>query len=263
MRKKIIVGNWKMNLNLQDAEDLVLNLKSYLFNKIEVDVGICPPFTYLIPIINLLKDSNIKIGAQNMFYKEEGAYTGEISPKMLKDLKVEMVIIGHSERRQHFNETNSDVNLKIKSALKNDLLPIFCAGEDLATRESGKAGEWVKKQVIAGTKDLTKHEIKKLIIAYEPIWAIGTGKICSGEDANNIIQMIRNTVKEITSDDSVSENIRILYGGSIKSENFNEHINYPDIDGGLVGGASLKFDEFSKIIALADNAHAPHRSHHL
>lgn len=262
MRKKIIIANWKMNLTLSEAQDLVCKLKNNLKTLNKVDVAICPPSIYLLPVSNILKDQNstILLGAQNMFYKEEGAYTGEISPKMLRDTHIDMVIIGHSERRQYFHETNEDVNLKIKSALKSGLIPVFCVGEDLNTREKGQAEEWVKKQVVLGLKDLNETDIEKIIIAYEPIWAIGTGKICSGEDANKIIKTIRNTVKEKSSSNT-ADKVRILYGGSIKSNNFEEHIKYEDIDGGLVGGASLTFDEFSKVIALASNVHAQPQSH--
>lgn len=255
MRKKIIIGNWKMNLSHTAAQDLSFKLKNKYKSNDSVDIAICPPYIYLLTLVNILKDSNIKVGSQNMFYKEEGAYTGEISPSMLTELQVDLVIIGHSERRQYFNESNNDVNLKIKSAIKHGLTPVFCVGEDLKTREQGQAESWVKKQIIEGIKDLSNQDIEKLIIAYEPIWAIGTGKICSGEDANKIIQMIRNTIKE-SSTAEISNKIRILYGGSIKSDNFNEHIKYPDIDGGLVGGSSLKFEEFSKVIDLASNVHA-------
>lgn len=257
MRKKIIIGNWKMNLNLADAQDLVFKLKNEFKGKDSVDIAICPPYIYLLTLFNILKGSNIQVGAQNMFYKDEGAYTGEISPKMLSDLQIKMVIIGHSERRQFFHETDSEVNLKIKSALKAGFTPVFCVGEDLETREKGQANNWVKKQVLAGVKDLTQNDIEKLIIAYEPIWAIGTGKICSGEDANKVIKMIRESIKEVSSA-SISEKVRILYGGSIKSDNFSEHIGFQDIDGGLVGGASLKFDEFAKIINLAASVPAVH-----
>ena len=250
-----------MNLGLADAQDLVFKLKSTLKAKQLTEVAICPPSVYLLTIANILKDTpHIKVGAQNMFYKEEGAYTGEISPKMLKDLHIQMVIIGHSERRQYFNESDKDVNLKIKAALKFGFTPVFCVGEDLKTREANKAESWVKNQVLEGLKDLNSDEIEKLIIAYEPIWAIGTGKICSGEDANKIIKMIRSTVKEKSSA-QISESVRILYGGSVKSDNFSEHIKYPDIDGGLVGGASLNFDEFMKLIEMADNAHEQIQSH--
>ena len=251
MRKKIIIANWKMNLKLSEIIDFSNKLSTKLSNK-EVDVVICPPFPYLGTLSQAIKSTKISIGAQNMFYKEEGAYTGEVSPKMLLDFLVRYVILGHSERRQVFKETNEDVNLKIKLALKFNLIPVLCVGENLETREKGGQEDYVRNQLLNSTKDLGQNDLEKLIIAYEPIWAIGTGRICSGEDANKIIKMIRKTI---------SEKIRILYGGSIKSDNFNEHINYPDIDGGLVGGASLKPEEFLRIIDLANNAHAQNLSH--
>lgn len=255
MRKKIIIGNWKMNLNLIEARDLVFRLKSNLISDNEVDTIICPPFIHLLTICNILKGSNIHVGAQNMFYKEQGAFTGEISPKMLTDLHISHVIIGHSERRQTFHETDNDVNLKIKAAFEHDLTPVFCVGEDLNTREKGKAEDWVKNQVLEGLKglNLNSNGLEKIIIAYEPIWAIGTGKICKGDDANKIIKMIRNIVKDISSKE-ISEKVRILYGGSIKPDNFTEHIKFSDIDGGLVGGASLSFDDFYQIINLTKDS---------
>ena len=248
-----------MNLSLAEAQDLVFKLKGQLKAEHKVDVAVCPPHIYLLPIKEILKGTKISLGAQNMYFKEEGAYTGEISPKMLTDIKAEMVIIGHSERRQYFNETDENVNLKIKTALKFSLIPVVCVGEDLQTREKNEAESWVKRQVTEAIKDLSEKEAEKLIIAYEPIWAIGTGKVCSGEDANKVIKAIRSTLKEKYSD-SVAQKVRILYGGSIKSSNFKEHINYPDIDGGLVGGASLKSDEFFKLIDLANTAHAQPQS---
>ncbi len=244
-----------MNLGLASAQDLVFKLKNHPFKNKQVDIAVCPPHIYLFTINNILKDTSILVGGQNIFYKEEGAYTGEISPKMLRDLNINMVIIGHSERRQHFHESDQDVNFKIQSALKFGITPVLCVGEDLQTRENNKAEDWVKKQVIAALKDLSQNDIEKIIIAYEPIWAIGTGKVCSGEDANKIIRAIRTTLKELTSE-SISQKVRILYGGSIKSDNFHEHIKYEDIDGGLVGGGSLNFEEFIKIIDLANNVHA-------
>lgn len=257
MRKKTIIGNWKMNLNQADSQDLAFKVKGALNSNINVVVGICPPSIYLSSVASIIKGSKILLGAQNMYHKESGAFTGETSPSMLKDLNVQMVIIGHSERRQVFKETDEDVNLKIKSALKSGLIPVFCVGEELSVREANNAEEFVKKQIIAGLKDLTKEDISKLIVAYEPIWAIGTGKICSGEDANKIIKMIRNTIKEKSSPE-ISENTVILYGGSVKSDNFHEHIKFNDIDGGLVGGASLSADEFIKLINLSNNAHGQH-----
>lgn len=239
-----------MNLTLADSQDLTFKLKSEILNKKNVDVVVCPPFVYLSSVASILKNTPIKIGAQNVFFKDGGAFTGEVSGKMLKDLNIDMVIIGHSERRQFFKESNEDISLKLKAALKYNLIPILCVGEDLAVREKGEAEIWVKNQLLSAINGLSLSEIENLIFAYEPIWAIGTGKICSGNDANKIIQMIRNTVKEKSSD-VISQKVRILYGGSIKSSNFNEHIQYEDIDGGLVGGGSLSFEEFIKIIDLA------------
>src|SRR3990167_4234318 len=261
MRKKIIIANWKMNLKLSEIIDFSNKLSTKLSNK-EVDVVICPPFPYLGTLSQALKSTRISIGAQNMFYKEEGAYTGEVSPKMLLDFLVRYVILGHSERRQVFKETNEDVNLKIKLALKFNLIPVLCVGENLETREKGGQEDYVRNQLLNSTKDLGQNDLEKLIIAYEPIWAIGTGRICSGEDANKIIKMIRKTIK-LKSNDSIAQKVRILYGGSIKASNFQEHIKYPDIDGGLVGGTRLIFEEFSKVIDLASasNVHALHQSH--
>lgn len=253
MRKKIIVANWKMNLSFKDAEDLVSQLKTQISKVPNVDVAVCPSFVYLPQIINILKGSQIQVGAQNMYFKDEGAYTGEIAPGMLKDIGIRMVIIGHSERRQIFKETDEEINLKVKAALKFGFIPILCIGEDLETREKGEAEKWVNKQFLAATRDLTSVDLEKLIIAYEPIWAIGTGKICSGEDAVKINKSLRKTITEKFSL-ALSEKIRMLYGGSIKSSNFSEHIKHNDINGGLVGGASLKADEFLKIIELASMA---------
>ena len=260
MRKKIIVANWKMNLSLGEAQDLAFKIKNHSDKKLNVDIAICPPFVYIPQVTNILKGSKIQLGAQNMYFKEEGAYTGEISPRMLKDTGIQIVIIGHSERRSIFKETNEEINLKVKIALKFGFIPVLCVGEDLETREKGEAEKWVTSQFIAATKDLTSSDLEKLIVAYEPIWAIGTGKICSGNDAVKINKAIRSTIKEKTSE-ALSEKIRILYGGSIKSDNFSEHIKHNDIDGGLVGGASLKADEFIKIIDLASNVHEQNLSH--
>lgn len=239
-----------MNLTLAESQDLIFKLKSEFINKKNVDVVVCPPFVYLSSVASILKNTLVKIGAQNIFFKDAGAFTGEISGKMLKDLNIDMVIIGHSERRQFFKESNEAISLKLKAALKYNLIPILCVGEDLTIREKEEAEIWVKNQLLSAINGLSLSEIENLIFAYEPIWAIGTGKICSGNDANKIIKMIRNTVKEKSSD-AISQKVRILYGGSIKSSNFNEHIQYEDIDGGLVGGASLSFEEFIKIIDLA------------
>ena len=244
-----------MNLTLQDAENFTLKLKKETIDKSnQTDIAICPPFVYLEALRRILKDSFIKVGAQNMFYEKDGAFTGEISPLMLRDIHVDMAIIGHSERRLHFNETDKSVNLKIKAAFNYNLIPVLCIGEDLKTRESNNAESWVKNQLNSAIIDLTEKQLQKLIVAYEPIWAIGTGKICNGPDADKIIKAIREEIKQKSSKET-SEKTRILYGGSIKSANFKEHIQYPDIDGGLVGSSSLSYDEFYKIINLTNNVH--------
>lgn len=252
MRKKIVIGNWKMNLNLNSAKELTSRIIE-LHKTNTVDVGICPPSIYIQAISSLTKGTKILFGAQNMFYENEGAFTGEISPQMLKDFPVDMILIGHSERREVFKETDEYVNKKIKAALSLDLLPVVCVGESLKIREEGKAEEWVKSQVIKALDGLENSQVEKLIVAYEPIWAIGTGKVCEAEDANKIISMIRETIKAKTND-SASKKVRILYGGSIKSSNFFDIVKYENIDGGLVGGASLKADEFLKIVEAAEKA---------
>lgn len=193
------------------------------------------------------QDTNIKIGAQNMHFEEKGAYTGEVSAQMLKAIGVEYVIIGHSERRQYFNETDETVNKKVKAAFENELNPIVCVGETLEQREAGETEKIITTQTKLALKGLTNDQVKNVIIAYEPIWAIGTGKTATSEDANNSIKAIRNEIKNIYGED-VSENVIIQYGGSVKSSNAKELFETSDIDGGLVGGASLKPDEFSKIV---------------
>ena len=245
-RKKVIAGNWKMNMlpneaiaYIEEFEKLVKDTKN--------EVILCVPYTDLFYCLMSAQDTNIKIGAQNMHFAEKGAYTGEVSGKMLKSIGVEYVIIGHSERRQYFNETDETVNLKIKSAFENELKPIVCVGENLEQREAGVAEKIVTEQVKLDLEGLTKEQVKNTIIAYEPIWAIGTGKTATSEDANNMIKTIRNQISELFGND-VAEEIIIQYGGSVKSSNAKELFTTSDIDGGLVGGASLKPDEFSKIV---------------
>ena len=204
------------------------------------------PFIDLCKAVKLSKGTNVKIGAQNMHFKDSGAYTGEISPKMLNDLNVEYVIIGHSERREYFNETDETANLKIKAALTHDLKPIVCVGETLEQREAGITKEFVTGQVRNALKEITEDELKKIIIAYEPIWAIGTGKTASKEDANEVCKWIREELRALYGD--VADEIIIQYGGSVKSSNAKDLFEMSDIDGGLVGGASLEPEEFSKIV---------------
>ena len=246
MRRKVIAGNWKMNKSPKDVEEFMERFPG-LVSDTENEVILCVPFIDLCKAVKLSKGTNVKIGAQNMHFKDSGAYTGEISPQMLNDLNVEYVIIGHSERREYFNETDETVNLKIKAALTHDLKPIVCVGETLEQREAGITKEFVTGQVRNALKEITEDELKKIIIAYEPIWAIGTGKTATSEDANNSVKAIRNEIRNLYGDE-VADEIIIQYGGSVKSSNAKELFTTSDIDGGLVGGASLKADEFAKIV---------------
>ncbi len=246
MRKKVIAGNWKMNMLPGEAIEFITELTP-LVKDTNNEVILCVPYTDLFYALLTAQGTNIKIGAQNMHFEESGAYTGEISGKMLKAINVEYVIIGHSERRQYFNETDESVNKKVKSAFVNGLKPIVCVGETLEERESGKTAEIITKQTELALEGLTNEQVKNTIIAYEPIWAIGTGKTATSEDANNSIKEIRNKIAEIYGTE-VAEEVIIQYGGSVKSSNAKELFSTSDIDGGLVGGASLKAEEFSKIV---------------
>ena len=246
MRRKVIAGNWKMNMLPNEAIEYITALDP-LVKDSKNDVIICVPYTDLFYSLFTVQGTNIHIGAQNVFYKETGAYTGEVSPKMLKCINVEYVIIGHSERRQYFNETDETVNLKLKASLNEGLKPIVCVGETLEQREEGKTEKVITSQIEKALKDLTPEEVRNTIVAYEPIWAIGTGKTATAEDANESIKQIRNKIKEIYGE-NISEEVIILYGGSVKPENAKELFSMSDIDGGLVGGASLKADTFGKIV---------------
>ena len=246
MRKKVIAGNWKMNMLPNEAMACIEQLAS-LVKDTENEVILCVPYTDLFYSLLTAQGTNIKIGAQNMHFEEKGAFTGEVSGPMLKCIGVEYVIIGHSERRQYFAETDETVNKKIKAALANDLKPIVCVGETLEQRESGKAEEVFTTQTRKAFEGLSAEEAKKVIIAYEPIWAIGTGKTATSEDANNSVKAIRNEIRSLYGDE-VADEIIIQYGGSVKSTNAKELFTTSDIDGGLVGGASLKADEFAKIV---------------
>ena len=246
MRRKVIAGNWKMNLLPNEAIALIENLAPQVKDT-KNDVIICVPFTDLFYSLLSVQGTDIKVGAQNMHFEEKGAYTGEVSGKMLESINVEYVIIGHSERRQYFAETDETVNKKVKSALKYNLKPIICVGETLEQREAGKAEEIITTQTKLALEGLTAEEMKNITLAYEPIWAIGTGKTASVEDANNAIKAIREQVRSIL-DDAVADEIIILYGGSVNAANAKELFETSDIDGGLVGGASLKADEFAKIV---------------
>ena len=246
MRKKVIAGNWKMNMLPNEAMACIEQLTA-LVKDTENEVILCVPYTDLFYSLLTAQGTNIKIGAQNMHFEEKGAFTGEVSGPMLKCIGVEYVIIGHSERRQYFAETDETVNKKIKAALTNELKPIVCVGETLEQRESGKAEEIFTTQTRKAFEGLSKDDAKKVIIAYEPIWAIGTGKTATSEDANNSVKAIRKEIENIYGSE-VADEIIILYGGSVKSSNAKELFTTSDIDGGLVGGASLKADEFAKIV---------------
>ena len=244
MRRPIIAGNWKMFKTVPQALELVIGLKRELYQIEDKEIVVCPPFTALNEASEALNSSNIKLGAQDLFWLESGAYTGEISPLMLAEL-CEFVIIGHSERRQYFNETDEIINKKIKAALKVGLKPILCIGERLEENEAGLATKVVTKQLrsaLVGIDDLSK-----MIIAYEPIWAIGTGRAATGEQANQTISLIRHNVSRLY-DKKTAQDVRILYGGSVTAENATEFMQQPEIDGALVGGASLKADQFLSIV---------------
>lgn len=244
-RKKIIAGNWKMNMTPTEAVALVNQLKPLVVND-EVDVVFCVPAIDIIPAMEAAKGSNIRIGAENMYFEEKGAYTGEISPNMLVDAGVKYVIIGHSERREYFAETDETVNKKVLKAFEHGITPIICCGESLTQREQGITIDWIRQQIKIAFLNVTADQAKTAVIAYEPIWAIGTGKTATTEQAQEVCAAIRACIGEIY-DEATAEAIRIQYGGSVNAATAPELFAQPDIDGGLVGGASLKPD-FGKIV---------------
>ena len=246
MRRKVIAGNWKMNMLPNEAMAFIEQLTP-LVKDTKHEVILCVPYTDLFYSLLTAQGTNIKIGAQNMHWEEKGAYTGEVSGKMLKSIQVEYVIIGHSERRQYFAETDETVNKKIKAALQNELKPIVCVGETLQQREAGEAQNIITMQTKLALKGLSKEQMQNVMIAYEPIWAIGTGKTATSNDANEVIKAIRKQISELYGEE-VAQNTIILYGGSVKPENSKELFSTSDIDGGLVGGASLKVEDFERII---------------
>lgn len=249
MNKRIplVAGNWKMNKTVGEAVELVTQLKQKLSDVRNREIVVCPPFTSLVVTKEVLKNSNIKLGAQNMYFEKSGAFTGEVSPLMLKDVGVEYVIIGHSERRQYFGETDESVHKKMKVAFENSIIPIVCVGETLQQREKNEAFSVIEKQVKVGVAGLSAEQSKKLVIAYEPVWAIGTGKTATPQQAEEVHAFIRKLYTEIYGKDA-AESVRILYGGSVKPDNVSEIMRQPDIDGALVGGASLKADDFIKLV---------------
>ena len=244
-RRKIIAGNWKMNMTPSEAVALVETLKP-LVQTDEADVVFCVPAIDLIPVIEAVKGTNIEVGAENMYYEEKGAFTGEISPNMLTDAGVKYVIIGHSERREYFAETDETVNKKVLKAFEHGLTPIICCGESLTQREQGITLDWIRMQVKIAFQNVTAEQAKQAVIAYEPIWAIGTGKTATTEQAEEVCAAIRACIGEVY-DEATANAIRIQYGGSVNAANAAELFAQPDIDGGLVGGASLKAD-FGKIV---------------
>lgn len=245
MRKKIIAGNWKMNKTPSEAVALINELKPLVAND-EVDVVFCVPAIDIIPAIEAAKGTNIQVGAENMYYEESGAYTGEIAPAMLTDVGVKYVIIGHSERREYFAETDETVNKKVLKAFEHGITPIICCGETLTQREQGITIDWIRQQIKIAFLNVTAEQAKTAVIAYEPIWAIGTGKTATSEQAEEVCGAIRACIAEIY-DAATADAIRIQYGGSVNAGNAAELFAKPDIDGGLVGGASLKA-EFGKIV---------------
>ncbi|WCK54118.1 triose-phosphate isomerase [Aneurinibacillus sp. Ricciae_BoGa-3] len=245
-RTPIIAGNWKMHKTIEEARAFAGAVAAKLPQK-NVDAVICAPFTALPSLVEELGGKAVGIGAQNMHWEESGAFTGEISPVMLNELRIEYVILGHSERRQYFAETDETVNKKVKAAFAHNLTPIVCVGEDLQQRESGQTKEFVREQVMKAGEGLSSADAKKLIIAYEPIWAIGTGKSSTADDAQDVIGFIRGTVADAF-DQQVANEVRIQYGGSVKPDNIASYMAQPDIDGALVGGASLEAVSFLKLI---------------
>ncbi|MGN0152204.1 MAG: triose-phosphate isomerase [Wujia sp.] len=244
-RKKIIAGNWKMNMTPSQAVKLVEELAPLVKND-AVDVVYCVPAIDIVPVVEAVKGSNVQVGAENMYFEEKGAYTGEISAEMLLDAGVKYVIIGHSERRDYFKEDDCLLNKKVKKAIEAGLTPILCCGESLEQREMGVTMDWIRLQIKSDLKDVAADDVKNLVIAYEPIWAIGTGKTATTEQAEEVCKGIRECIAEIY-DEATAEAVRIQYGGSVNAGNAAELFAQPDIDGGLVGGASLKAD-FGKIV---------------
>lgn len=246
MRRPVIAGNWKMNKTVKEAVELINALKP-LVAKAEAEVVVCPTAVCLTEAVKAAQGSNIGVGAQNMYHKDSGAFTGEISPVSLKELGARYVVLGHSERRQYFKETDADINLKVISALNHGLKPILCVGETLEEREKGITFDVITTQVNGCLANMESMNLEDLIIAYEPVWAIGTGKTATSQDANEVIGFIRSKLGEKLGKE-IADRTRILYGGSVKSSNIKELMDMPEIDGALVGGASLEAVEFSKIV---------------
>ncbi|QHS23230.1 triose-phosphate isomerase [Virgibacillus sp. MSP4-1] len=252
MRKKIIAGNWKMNKVVSEAEQFLSDIKENVPSSDQVESVVCAPFVSLPALVEQAKGTDVKIAAQNMHFEENGAFTGEVSPVMLQDLGVEYVVLGHSERREMFNETDESVNQKVHAAFSHELTPIVCVGETLEQREANETKPHVEKQVKAALEGLSEDQVKEVVLAYEPIWAIGTGKTATSEQANEVCTHIRDVVQSAVSE-SAADAIRIQYGGSVKPANVDELLAQSDIDGALVGGASLEADSFLKLVEAGKN----------
>jgi len=246
-RRPIIAGNWKMNMTATQAKELASKLIPLVAAVKDRDIVLGPPYTALQTVSEMIKGTNIGLSAQNLHWEDKGAFTGEISAEMLLDLGCKYVIIGHSERRQFFGETDETVNKKVKQALKKGLLPIMCVGETLTEREAGKLNDVINRQVTGGLKDLSADDMKKVVIAYEPVWAIGTGKTATPDQANEVHALIRQKVQSLYSAE-IAEGLRIQYGGSVTPDNVSQLMAKPDIDGALVGGASLKPESFAALV---------------
>jgi triosephosphate isomerase (TIM) len=247
MRKPIVAGNWKMNKTVADAVALADGIKLDLADCVDVDVVLCPPFTALKSVSDTLADTQIKLGCQNMSDQDDGAYTGEISHTMLRELFVKYVILGHSERRSYYSETDAIVNAKVKKALANGLRPIVCVGETLEQREAGDTEKTVEEQVRGSLDGITAEQFDEIVVAYEPVWAIGTGKTATSEQAQEVHKFIRGIIADMVGQDA-ADGLRIQYGGSMKPANATELMGQPDIDGGLIGGAALEARSFVDIV---------------
>ena len=253
MRKPILAGNWKMYKTFDEAVDFVDAVKEIIPSNDQVDAVICAPAIYLPTLVATVEDSELAIGAQNMHFEEEGAFTGEISPKMLSGINVDYVILGHSERREMFNETDEAINKKVGAAIAHGIVPIICCGETDAEREAGETVAKVSGQIRAALQGFSAEQVTHMVIAYEPIWAIGTGKTATADDANETCGAIRNVIAELY-DQTTAEAIRIQYGGSVKPENIVELLSKEHVDGALVGGASLQVESYVKLLEAAANA---------
>jgi len=250
MRRPIVAGNWKMNKTASEAASLVGALRSLVADVKDVEIVVCPPFTSLAAVAPALEKTNIKLGAQNMHWEESGAYTGELSAQMLLTSGCRFVILGHCERRQYFRETDAEISRKVKAALVAGLTPIMCVGETLEQREAGKTEAVVKEQTTGGLAGLSLEQIEKVVLAYEPVWAIGTGRTATPAQAQEVHAFIRKLLAGIATK-KVADAVRIQYGGSVKPDGAKELFGQPDIDGGLIGGASLKADSFAAIVRAA------------